>query len=78
MAEVAIDADPLEVAAFDEVLLADEGDVVFRAAGDEAGVAAGADVEVDAHTPLFPRVGCTVGEVEGGGWPVVPGGALRS
>ena len=49
---VAVDADPVHLAALVDVLLADGGDVVLRLAGDDAGAAAGALVEVDRHRPL--------------------------
>ena len=54
--EVAVDADPVHLAAAQHLLLADHGDVVLGLAGDHAGVAAGAGVEVDGHAPLLPLV----------------------
>ncbi len=48
---VAIDAQPVHLALMDHLLLADDGDVVFRHAGDDAGVAADAGIQVDAHAP---------------------------
>src|SRR5579863_991696 len=51
-AEVTIDAEPVHLAATPDVVLADGRDVVLRLAGDHAGVAAGALVEVDRHAPL--------------------------
>src|SRR5829696_3357398 len=38
------------------LLLAHHGDVVLRLAGDDAGAAAGADVEVDRHSPRVALV----------------------
>ncbi len=48
---VGVDANPVHVAANDALLLADDGDVVFRLAGDHAVVAAHAGVEIDRHAP---------------------------
>ena len=48
---VAIDAQPVHLALADHLLLADHRDVVLRLAGDDAGVAADAGVQVDAHGP---------------------------
>jgi len=50
--EPAVDADPGHVAALEHLALADDGDVVLGAAGDEAGVAADARIEIDRHAPL--------------------------
>ena len=49
---VAVDADPVHLAAAPHLALADHRDVVLGHAGDDAGVAAGARVEVDGHPPL--------------------------
>jgi hypothetical protein len=43
-------------AALGDLFLADDRDVVFRLAGDEAGVAAHAGGKVDRHAPLVERV----------------------
>src|SRR5271166_3185291 len=48
---VAIDADPMHFASAQYFLLADHRNVVLRLAGDRAGAAAGAGIEVDAHRP---------------------------
>ena len=42
-------------AAVADLQFADDRDVVFRLAGDDAGAASGADVEVDGHSPLLRR-----------------------
>ena len=55
-AEVAVDADPVHLAAAQHLLLADDRDVVLGLAGDHAGVAADAGVEVDRHAPLVAVV----------------------
>ena len=49
--EVGVDPEPLHVAPDLDLLLADDGDVVLRVAGDDAGVAADAGVHVDGHAP---------------------------
>jgi hypothetical protein len=54
--EVAIDANPLHLAAFDDFFFADDGDVVLRLASDRTGVAADACVQVDRHPPGVPFV----------------------
>src|SRR5258708_618164 len=54
---VAVDADPMHFAAAHDLILADYGDVVFRLAGDHAGIAAIALVQVDGHRPLVSVVG---------------------
>ena len=51
--EVAVQADPVHVAALEHLLAADDGDVVLGLASGHAGVAAGARVEVDRHAPLL-------------------------
>ena len=48
---VGIDAQPLHVAAGLHLVPADDGDVVFRIAADDAGIAADAGVHVDRHAP---------------------------
>src|SRR5262249_33476928 len=50
-AEVAIDADPVHLARAADAVLADDEDVVLGLAGDGAGAAADAGVEVDGHRP---------------------------
>ena len=52
---VAVDAQPVHLAAAQHLVLADDRDVVLRLAGDDAGVAADAGVEVDRHAPLVAR-----------------------
>ena len=52
---VAIDAEPVHLALPPHLVLADHGDVVLRLAGDDAGGAAGAGVEVDGHAPAAAR-----------------------
>src|SRR5205823_4240961 len=63
---VGIDADPVHVAADDDLLFADDGDVVLRLAGKHAVVAAHAGVEVDRHAPgvVFFVVGIRLVERE--------------
>src|SRR5690606_29322644 len=52
--EVAIEPDPVHLAAERDLHLADRGDVVLGLAGDDAGAAARARREVDDHAPLVP------------------------
>ena len=52
---VAIDPDPVHDAAMGDLQFADNRDVVFRLAGDDAGAASGAGVEIDCHAPLLGR-----------------------
>ena len=52
--EVAVDANPVHLAIADDLLLADDRDVVLRLAGDHARGTAGAGAQVDRHAPL-PR-----------------------
>src|SRR5581483_8317192 len=52
--EVAIQPNPVHLAPAPDLLLADDGDVVFRLAGHHAGVAADARIEVNRHAPLRP------------------------
>ena len=49
--EVAVDAEPVHLAPAHTSVLADDRDVVLGLAGDDAGAAADAGVEVDAHGP---------------------------
>ena len=49
--EVAVHADPVHGVAARDLVLSDDGDVVLRLAGHDAGVAAGAGVQVDRHAP---------------------------
>src|SRR3954468_20574470 len=51
--EVAVHAQPVHLAAAAHLLVADDGYVVLALAGDHAGVAAGAGIEVDRHAPLL-------------------------
>ena len=48
---VAIDSEPVHLAPAPHFVLADDGNVVFGHAGDDAGVAADAGVEIDGHPP---------------------------
>ena len=48
---VALDADPLHLAALRESLLADDGQIVLGLARDHARLAAGAAIEIDRHGP---------------------------
>ena len=50
--EVAVDAEPVHLPALHHLLLADDRHVVLALAGDHAGVAADAGVQVDRHAPL--------------------------
>src|SRR5262249_28785682 len=49
--EVAVDADPVHLARGEDLVPADDRDVVLGLAGDHAGIAADAGVEVDHHAP---------------------------
>ena len=49
---VGVDTEPMHFAAVDDLFLADDRDVVFRNAGDDARVAAGARVVIDRHAPF--------------------------
>src|SRR5690606_10647151 len=53
---VAIDADPVHLAAASDLILSDDGDIVLGLAGDHAGVAADAGAEVDGHAPSVARL----------------------
>ena len=53
---VAIDANPVHFASAHHLVLADNRNVVFRLAGDDAGVAAIAAIEVDGHGPFVALV----------------------
>ena len=53
---IPVDADPVHLAAADHLVPADDRNVVLRLAGDDAGLAAGAGVEVDRHSPLVQTV----------------------
>ena len=55
--EVAVDADPVHLAALAHLILADHRDVVLGVAGDDASVAADARREVDGHAPGRALVG---------------------
>ena len=55
-AEIAVDADPVHLAAVQHLLLADDGDVVLRLAGHDAGPAAGAGSQIDGHAPAVQIV----------------------
>src|SRR6185312_13317638 len=52
LAVVAVDADPVHLPPTVDFLLADHWNVILRLAGDGAGVAADARIEVDDHSPL--------------------------
>src|SRR5204863_2000121 len=52
---VAVDADPVHLAAPDDALLADDRDVVLGLARDGAGGATRASGEIDRHPPLVAR-----------------------
>src|SRR6185312_7415672 len=53
---VAVDADPVHVAAHLHLFLADDGDVVFGLTSDGAGVATDAGGKVDGHAPLVALI----------------------
>src|SRR3954465_3633048 len=55
--EIAIDAQPLHLAAPRDLILAHDGDIVFRIAGSDTGIAADAGIEIDYHAPGGPRIG---------------------
>src|SRR5581483_287182 len=48
---VSVDANPVHLAAARDLFFADDGNVVFRLAGDHAAVTADATVQVDRHAP---------------------------
>src|SRR4029077_15011651 len=48
---IAVDANPVHFAATQNLVFADDWNVVFRDAGDHAGIAAIATVEINGHTP---------------------------
>ena len=53
--EVAVEANPGHVAVFADLVFADDRDIVFSLAGDNAGVATRAGIEIHRHAPLFLR-----------------------
>src|SRR3954449_11030664 len=55
--EIAIDTQPLHLAATRDLILADDSDIVFRIAGSDTGIAADAGIEIDHHAPGGPRIG---------------------
>jgi len=48
---VGVDAQPVHFPAARDLFFSDDGNVVFRLAGDDAGVAADAGIQVDGHAP---------------------------
>ncbi len=54
--EVTIHADPVHLATSSHLVLADDRDVVLRLAGDRAGIAADARMQIDGHRPLVMRI----------------------
>src|SRR5581483_11500133 len=65
---VLVDAQPLHLAAHDHLVFADDGHIVFRLAGDHAGIAADAAVEINGHSPGVPRVAVFEIETFVAGW----------
>src|SRR5438270_13260051 len=63
--EVAVDANPLHLATSDDLLLADDRDVVLGLAGDDARAATRALAQVDRHAPLVGFLAVVVGRVSG-------------
>ena len=55
--EVAVDPDPVHLASPGQLLRTHDRDVVLALAGEHAGAAAGAGVEIDRHAPLVLAVG---------------------
>ena len=55
-AKIAVHAEPVHLAAAGDFVLADDGDVVLRLAGEDARPAAGARRQVDRHAPLVVEV----------------------
>src|SRR4051794_18577883 len=55
--EIAIDAQPVHLAAPRDLILADDGDIVFRIAGSDTGIAADAGIEIDHQAPGGARIG---------------------
>ena len=53
--EVAVEANPLHVASLEDLIAADDRDIILGLAGDRTSVAARAGIEVDRHTPLLQR-----------------------
>ena len=65
---VGVDADPVHVTAELRLLLADDGDVVFRLAGQHAVVAAHAGVEINGHAPGIVLFLVRIGLVKRQAW----------
>src|SRR5208282_397196 len=61
---VGVHPNPVHVAADDDLLFADDGDVVLRLAGNHAVVAAYALVQVDRHAPRIVFLVVGIGRVE--------------
>ena len=59
--EVAIEANPGHVAIFANLVFSDDRNVVFRLAGNDAGIATCASIEIHRHSPLLFRGECRVG-----------------
>ena len=53
---IAVDAQPMHDPLIEHLILADDRHVVFRLAGDDAGLAADAGVQIDRHRPGVARV----------------------
>lgn len=54
--KITIDAQPVHEAGVRHLISPDKGDIVFCLTGEDAGVAAGAFAQVDAHAPLMEGV----------------------
>ncbi len=63
---ISVDAQPVHVAALERLLFADDRNIVFRLAGDDAVVASDAGIQVDRHAPRvrFLLVGKLLGLIE--------------
>ena len=68
--EIAVDTNPVHLAPARDLVLADDGDVVFRLARHDAGVAARATAEIDRHRPgvILVREGGIKIVLRIGGW----------
>ena len=56
LAIIAIDPQPVHRAAVGHLQFADDRNIVFALAGNDAGAAASADIQIDRHAPLLGRL----------------------
>ncbi len=74
---VAFDPDPVDRPALRRFLFPGNADIIFRMAGDDAGFATGAAVEIDDHFP-FMRAGFRAGPPSDRSWTVSSSSGLSS